>query len=105
MGQQLQTFFFGDTTIDPNTLVTRTLQDILQDETEVCIVSLPRGRPGTDKVCQGEDPCRFYCYRNAAVYTLTPCGHRVICYACYQKFIEDPILLCPVCRAKITGIN
>lgn len=106
MGQQLQTFFFGDATIDPNTLLTQTLQDIIQDETEVKIIALPRGDVGVDHPCSRvEESCRFYCHQNAAVYSLSPCGHRVLCYTCYTKFIEQPVLSCPICSASINGIN
>jgi hypothetical protein len=107
MGQQLQTFLFGSTDIDPNTLINQTLHDMLQDETEISVIALPRSVRGTDTVCAGDkEACLFYCSRqHNAVFTLSPCGHRVLCYSCYHQFIEQPTLRCPICHSLLNGIN
>ena len=107
---QFQSLFFADTSIDANTLVEKTLKEIADTHGDFRIISLPHCDFGTDRPydkANSDQPCAFYCQsRHAAVLTVSPCAHRILCYQCYDKLLADAANLnCPICNATITAIN
>ncbi|MFY7870138.1 MAG: RING finger protein [Exiguobacterium sp.] len=107
---QFQSLFFADTSIDANTLIQKTLNEIVDTQSDFRIISLPHDETGADRPysqADGDQPCLFFCHsRHAAALTVSPCGHRVMCYQCYRQFIENACdHVCPVCKGAITAIN
>lgn len=45
------------------------------------------------------------CMDKPASVLITDCGHAVMCANCVPKFLEAPVTLCPVCRAKATHLR